>query len=182
MARPFLDLTGKKFGKLTVILRDKSHNSPYWECACDCGDKTIASTYLLKKGTTKSCGCLNRATLSDDPLYSGRILYGIYKRACAKKRGYSFDLSFEKFFKLIQQNCYYCGDAPRFYKAKRAKNGSFFNGIDRLNNSLGYLKNNSVSCCKECNSSKMSLPMETFLGRIKKCYDHLHSTGQLYIR
>lgn len=55
------DLTGKKFGKLTVLKRaDNIGLQPAWYCKCECGTYTnpiMASN--LKKGTTMSCGCLS---------------------------------------------------------------------------------------------------------------------------
>ena len=58
----FEDLTGKKFGKLTVINyagKDNQKNS-IWNCQCDCEAKTIIQvrTADLKRGKTQSCGCL----------------------------------------------------------------------------------------------------------------------------
>ena len=55
------DLTGMKFGKLTVVKksdkRDHAHHV-YWDCLCDCGNmKTISGTHLLA-GDIKSCGCI----------------------------------------------------------------------------------------------------------------------------
>lgn len=63
----FIDISGKKFNKLTVLYRDleyeKSnnlHKGAYWRCKCDCGqEKTIWGTYL-RNGSTKSCGCLQK--------------------------------------------------------------------------------------------------------------------------
>ena len=62
--RQFEDLTGKRFGRLTVTGVD--HNKPdsggnnhfYWKCLCDCGNTTVVITSSLKNGDTKSCGCL----------------------------------------------------------------------------------------------------------------------------
>lgn len=55
------DLTGKKFNMLTVD--SYSHHSNdgnyYWNCTCDCGNTTIASTKALKSGSKKSCTCLH---------------------------------------------------------------------------------------------------------------------------
>ena len=54
------DLTGQKFGRLTVIGqadRDK-RNKVRWLCECECGNMTITYGYILKEGKTKSCGCL----------------------------------------------------------------------------------------------------------------------------
>ena len=54
------DLTGQRFGRLTVIKHtgsDKWRNST-WLCKCDCGNEVIISGRCLHNGTTKSCGCL----------------------------------------------------------------------------------------------------------------------------
>lgn len=54
------DLTGMKFGKLTVVEpcgKNKS-NQMMWLCVCECGKKTTVISANLTKGTTKSCGCL----------------------------------------------------------------------------------------------------------------------------
>lgn len=59
----FIDLTGQKFNKLTVIQRSfEKTNHTYWECKCDCGsDKiVIASSGDLKYNHVKSCGCLKK--------------------------------------------------------------------------------------------------------------------------
>lgn len=54
----FKDITGFKFGRLTVIERATMDHQPKWLCACECGEKTIARGLHLKSGHTKSCGCL----------------------------------------------------------------------------------------------------------------------------
>lgn len=56
----FVDLTGKRFGKLTVLRlskgRDK-HGFLQWVCLCDCGNETLAPTSALNTGHRTSCGC-----------------------------------------------------------------------------------------------------------------------------
>lgn len=53
-----IDLTGKKYGKLTVLRRVKD-DSGYstWECKCDCGNSVLVDSRRLRRGTTTSCGC-----------------------------------------------------------------------------------------------------------------------------
>ena len=54
-----IDLTGKKFGRLTVISfagTDKNGKA-LWHCQCECGNKTIVRLDRLRSGETKSCGC-----------------------------------------------------------------------------------------------------------------------------
>lgn len=56
----FIDLTGQKFGKLTVdkyVGKDKWGHSR-WSCKCDCENETIVLGKNLKRGNVKSCGCL----------------------------------------------------------------------------------------------------------------------------
>ena len=56
-----IDLTGQRFGRLTVIKRagiSKHGQSAKWVCQCDCGKTTVVGSYELRSGNTKSCGCL----------------------------------------------------------------------------------------------------------------------------
>jgi len=57
-----IDLTGKKFNKLTVIERAENNKSGQarWKCECDCGKEVAVTTTDLKSGHTKSCGCYGR--------------------------------------------------------------------------------------------------------------------------
>lgn len=53
-----IDLTGKKFGRLTVLNRaDNIKNRVRWNCVCDCGIQTTVDGANLKTGNTTSCGC-----------------------------------------------------------------------------------------------------------------------------
>lgn len=55
-----IDLTGRRFGKLTVSeFYGKDHKGRrLWKCICDCGNEKIAYTNALTSGHTRSCGCL----------------------------------------------------------------------------------------------------------------------------
>ena len=55
----FIDLTGKRFGRLTVIQRHGDITTDTkWLCKCDCGGEKIVRGVCLRYGHTKSCGCL----------------------------------------------------------------------------------------------------------------------------
>ena len=60
-----LDLTGQRFGKLTVIKQGEPHIYPSgsqrrtWICKCDCGNEVTVKTNLLRNGHTTSCGCVH---------------------------------------------------------------------------------------------------------------------------
>ena len=65
----FNDLTGQRFGKLTVIeyISAKDAGKPgtaaYWRCKCDCGGETVVRTHDLIHAKIKSCGCYRPDTL-----------------------------------------------------------------------------------------------------------------------
>ena len=67
MSKP-LDITGERFGRLTVLERygsEKSFSNPgvvysTWICRCDCGNEKVVRGVNLKSGMTRSCGCLRR--------------------------------------------------------------------------------------------------------------------------
>lgn len=58
-----VDLTGKQFGRLTVIRKAEpikfrdGHIKHRWECLCECGKTSLVRTDYLLQGRTKSCGC-----------------------------------------------------------------------------------------------------------------------------
>jgi len=57
----FIDMTNKKYGRLTVISNSgKSKTGAYkWNCICDCGNKHTVSGVYLRNGYVRSCGCLH---------------------------------------------------------------------------------------------------------------------------
>ncbi len=61
----FVDLTGKKYSRLTVISRAENNKwgKPMWNCACECGGHGVVSTGNLNSGNVKSCGCLRTEML-----------------------------------------------------------------------------------------------------------------------
>lgn len=65
----------------------------------------------------------------------------------ARERGFEFTLSFDQYVALVSLPCHYCRDRL----GDRTKLGV---GLDRLNNSVGYVVGNVVSCCGTCNRMK----------------------------
>ena len=57
------DITGQRFGKLTVIGKYNGHKErrgAYWVCKCDCGNESVVLGISLRRGSTTSCGCARR--------------------------------------------------------------------------------------------------------------------------
>ena len=55
-----IDLTGQKFGRLTVIKKDSkiTNSGSYWICKCECGKIKSVKSSALRRGEIQSCGCL----------------------------------------------------------------------------------------------------------------------------
>ena len=63
----FNDLTGQKFGRLTVIRRSSNlNNSTMWDCVCECGNTTTVDASALVTGNTTSCGCYSVEVASNN--------------------------------------------------------------------------------------------------------------------
>lgn len=77
------DLTGRKFGRLTVVgIAGMSGKNSAWECVCDCGVIKNVCRCSLIQGCSKSCGCLSREMCAARSLTHGgkaERLYGIWK-------------------------------------------------------------------------------------------------------
>jgi hypothetical protein len=82
----------------------------------------------------------------------------------AEKRGYQFKIKFEHFKHMVQSKCYYCGQEP-----KQKMGDVLYNGVDRIDNTVGYELGNVVACCGTCNKAKGTMgayEFEDWLERI----------------
>lgn len=187
------DLTKKTFGRWTVQHRAGSNarNIPLWHCFCVCGNEKDVPVWALVYGHSKSCGCLQRDVvrrMSKETIgipranrctsdAASRKLFRIYRDTSAT-RGYEFNLTYDEFLKLTSSPCSYCGASPsRIAKAERlaaeTEGGAYlFNGIDRVNNLIGYVFSNCVPCCRACNVAKARMSESEFLELVERIYLH----------
>jgi hypothetical protein len=94
----YLDLTGRKFGKLTVIERTTDQITPSgshrvaWVCSCECGNSCVVCTHELVSGGTVSCGCHRKERLTTHGKRHTR-LYNIWanmKQRCTNPNNTAF--------------------------------------------------------------------------------------------
>lgn len=177
-----LDFTGEKHNKLLAISKIKKEGRSWYVCKCDCGNEVFVEGWHFHSGKTKSCGCIRKETDKIRGI-SNRKEYGLsnarrvicYYKRNAKRRNIKFNLTEKECLLLMVQSCYYCGREPfNVIKAKQSHGEFVFNGIDRVNNSEGYVLNNVVPCCKHCNSMKKDLSNTEFLEIIKLIYNNLN--------
>lgn len=122
-----IDLTGKKFGRLTVLSRaDVNYNRTKWNCLCECGTEKIILGCHLKTGKTISCGCSSRDRIGKLNLTHGMSksrIYNVwaniktrcYNNRCKSYKNYGgrgitmcdeWNLDFDKFYNWAMKNGY----------------------------------------------------------------------------
>jgi hypothetical protein len=176
---------GEKHGRLTIMGTNPYYSRAsrirpthsFCHCKCECGKEVDAFYWNLKKGVTRSCGCLRREHHHRLGQGAGtrRRMYRQYKRN-AQRSGVDFSLTFDVFCQYIGEKCYYCGEQPGevYWKSEHVTKewGTIkANGIDRINSKSGYSIENIVPCCKTCNYMKQEFTQEEFLGKVKLIYE-----------
>lgn len=165
---------------LTVISKaplNINDEEAMWECLCDCGgSKTIGSHYLRTQAY--SCGCQKNNLAHKrkyEPLESAAR--GIFRKYA------DGGLSFEQFYELCQQNCYYCGLKPstksNTYRGRKTISQDMidgytliYNGLDRIDSNRGHTIDNVVPCCKQCNTAKLDYSVNDFSNWLERAYNH----------
>lgn len=173
MTRKIIDLTGKIFKDYEVIklsemkIRSDGGSVPYWECKCiKCGNFKYVAGKNLKDDVCCTCSKCNEGESSLNGLYL------VYKNA-AIKRNIPYEIDKEYFRKLTKGDCYYCGIEPKQIYGMKTSNGyCVYNGVDRIDNDLGYTEENCVSCCGRCNVGKKLSTKENFLVWVNKVYEY----------
>lgn len=183
------DITGLKFGKLTAVslseYRNPKYRGVYWNCLCDCGNKKVVLGQSLRSGSCTSCGCNHRDTKfklnisnanrrDGESIALNRVIR--QTKQSANKRNLTFELTREEFKRIITQDCSYCGSKPKKIidvSVMDEERIFTYNGIDRIDSSLGYTKDNSCSCCPTCNYMKLDMGKEDFIEHIYKIHHHM---------
>lgn len=140
----FQDLTGLRFGRLTIVSRAENGNDskPRWLCQCDCGNTSVVSSSNLKRNNARSCGCLKSELTSERTRTHGlngtrtHRSWTTMKSRCSNPKDSSFGnyrergitvcdrwLKFENFYEDM-------GDRPEDMS------------LDRIDNNSGYSKEN----------------------------------------
>lgn len=149
-----LQLSGKRFGRWTVI-RDAGNNhegSSMWLCKCDCGNERVVRGAKLTTNWSKSCGCLTH----ENPSLRIRPYECLYNIIVSNSKALNreIDLSYDDFLIFTKSDfCHYCYSGVFWSEYNVTKFGRAYN-LDRVDNELGYSKENLVVCCPRCNWGK----------------------------
>jgi 5-methylcytosine-specific restriction endonuclease McrA len=180
-------IKGKRFGRLVALgaTPERQDGSVIWECECDCGEVVLASRRNLISGGTRSCGCLRSETSTRLGRKYGSGRLSIYDphvavlrgavaglKSQAIRRGWDWELTYDEALELIMRPCNYCGIDPSNYRNDRQYGVTVhYTGLDRVDNSRGYLLDNVVPCCKPCNVAKNDRSRQDFLDWVRRVYD-----------
>lgn len=181
---------GQIYGRWRVrsVFRRKDTGQTWCMVTCECDVNSTVLGYNLTSGRSRGCkSCSARARVYefDQGKFEASCVNDIYHNYKAgRKRGRSgrvleFDLTQERFATLIAEPCSYCGVIGS--NTKRRKKAEFrYNGIDRFDNTRGYVEGNVLPCCAICNRMKRDLTYDEFIGHVSRI-NKMHPAGAVLI-
>ncbi len=172
-----INLVSKKFGTRLVLHRANKHSGSdkvFWSCVCDCGHISDVNSQNLR-GLHPCKKCLKYSVKISSREAVLRTMFSEYRRVASNAKR-SFSLSIEQFRALVESVCFYCGNEPKL----RASHGNKkklirwhpVNGIDRVDNHLGYESSNCVPCCVRCNRAKLEMSGREFVLHCQKIVNY----------
>lgn len=171
---------GERYGNLAVVAwraRPDGQKGRAVLVRCDCGTEKVLYPHALRSGNTRSCGCWRRSAgaavaRSAWMKFPGEAafnhLFTSY-RSAAKRNEREWGLTRDEFLALTKLPCHYCGAKPsKAYRTTNGCNGTYtYNGVDRVDNSRGYVTDNCVACCAICNRMKGVFTAAEYINRAR---------------
>jgi hypothetical protein len=167
--RPSINLTGKQFGRLTVIGRaSKKSTQIYWDCKCECGNEKVVQGGHLRSGHTKSCGCSwyqhgnKHKSWKGYHEISSKFFKSIAYNASARKL--NFEVTIEELWQLFlkqERKCALSGLPLQFEANNKRIVGNA--SLDRKDATQGYTLDNVQWVHTTINQMKWDMPQDQFL-------------------
>lgn len=184
-----IDLTGNRYGRFVVLAKSerktKSHDI-YWTCKCSCGTIKDILGQLLKKGATKSCGCLrkefgawNKGVKGEEShVYRGHkglpLQFFNEIKYKAGKRKLEFSLTIEYLWNLLEKQNFKCKisgisiEIPSIYRLNLTNTAS----LDRIDSSKGYIEGNVQWVDRRINFMKQRMSDDEFIEVCEEVYKY----------
>lgn len=187
----FIDLTGQRFGRYTVICRSKDQiskngsRSTMWKCRCDCGNVKSVHARSLMAGQVVSCGCYKKehnrtrnmthgATLNGKPTRLYKIWDGMKARCYNPKKNY-YPIYGGRGITMCDE-WRYSFESFRDWALANGYNDSLT--IDRIDNNGNYCPENCRwATISQQNNNKSTSHFLTFNGETKTLMQWAEATG-----
>lgn len=203
-----IDIRGQTFGRLKVQEKHSTSCMWECLCACG-NTVLATGTNLRRGNTTScGCAHRERTIAFNQNTKSVQELWlvdmNLYKRKVSYRKNrtskglgtnqfseksrevahdehpaFQWGLSLSQYVALVTADCFYCGRSPHQKPKGICMTLDMRNGIDRMDNSKGYLPANCVACCTLCNREKRAQSVEEFIENTRRRYEHLKATGRL---
>lgn len=172
-----IDLTGRNFGKLTVLERaENKWKLTAWLCKCECGNTCVVLSQNLRNGQTKSCGC---GTIKHGK--KGTRLYSIWQgmKARCNRRSHTW---YKRYGGRGISICdEWVDDFQAFYNWAMANGYRDDLSIDRINNDGNYEPSNCKwSTEKEQKNNRSNVPLIEINGKSKTMSQWAEETNLKY--
>jgi len=154
-----VDLTNRKFGKLTVIKDEGIKGSArYWQCKCDCGNIISTRGNRLLSGVKTNCGCIPNCKHGEAKRGKQTRKYKMWVTAKrnAKDFGREFSITLDDI--IIPEYCPLLG----IKLDENATHTDHIPSIDRIDNNLGYTKDNIMIVSWRANRMKGKFSLHEF--------------------
>lgn len=157
--RNSVDLTGQRFGNLSVLRRLPNHASgSRWLCQCSCGEVLAVHGGNLRSGGSKSCGCTRYKAGPESPTWKGcgglPGRYWAIAKANAEKRGHRFDMTIKQGWALYERQQGRCALTGWDIVLTASTIRGITASLDRIDSRRGYAVDNTQWVHKDINLSK----------------------------
>lgn len=171
-----IDLIGRAFGDLVVLSTFSSFGKfkcTWCHCKCICGKKKNIRAASLKRGDTKSCGCIKQRQRNHLWKGCGEMSHAYWTsvKGNAAQRGLDFSISIQEAWNVFLsqgRKCVFTNEnlvfTSNYCHCKKKQTAS----LDRINSSMGYTLKNIRWIHKSINLMKMQLDDEEFIHLCKK--------------
>lgn len=188
--KDFIDLTGHRYGRLTVIEyagRAKNGKMCLWRCVCDCGKEIVTQGNSLRSGNTKSCGCYCKEVISRHwgikYEESGKricSIHGTMMKRCYNKNSISYPNYGGRGITVCEEWSGK-GGIRKFYDWAMANGYSDDLTLDRIDNDGNYCPENCKwSTRTEQSRNRRSAVLITYNGETHNIKDWSDITGIKY--
>ena len=156
------NLVGKKFNRLTVVCFSHMKSNSYWKVKCDCGNELTVADNDLKRGRTKSCGCLLLEKVSKHNM-CGTPTYNSWANMIQRTTNVNH-INYKEYMGRGIDVCNKWLTFEGFYEDMGTKPPN--TSIDRVDNDKGYYKENCKwSTMLEQSNNKRSNVNITYKGK-----------------